>query len=57
MVEAGLCETCVNARRVENRRGSVFWLCELHTADPRFRKYPVLPVRACAGYRPEADEG
>ena len=40
----------MNGRRVENRRGSVFWLCELHTEDPRFRKYPALPVLECTGY-------
>lgn len=55
MVEPGLCGSCVNARVVENRRGSSFYLCELSKTDPRFRKYPVLPVVQCDGYRREAD--
>ncbi len=56
MVDPGLCGTCANARVVESGRGSRFWLCELSKVDPRFRKYPVLPVRVCDGYRPEGDE-
>jgi len=35
---------------VRSARGSGFWLCGLHDRDPRFAKYPPLPVRACAGY-------
>ena len=43
---------CRNARIVESRRGSRFWLCALSRVDPRFPKYPRLPVLACAGYTP-----
>jgi hypothetical protein len=49
---AGLCADCVNARRVESSRGSVFLLCELSRSDPRFAKYPRLPVLSCSGYTP-----
>jgi hypothetical protein len=28
----------------------VFYLCERSRTDPRYRKYPVLPVVACPGY-------
>lgn len=49
----GLCGGCVNARRVESRRGSVFLLCELSKKDPRFPKYPALPVVRCPGYERE----
>ena len=57
-MKPGLCGTCVNARTVENREGSRFYLCELHAEDPRFSKYPVLPVVACPGYeRGEQGEG
>jgi hypothetical protein len=31
-------------------KGSVFWLCGRAADDPRFRKYPPLPVARCAGY-------
>jgi hypothetical protein len=48
----GLCAACTNARTVESRRGSRFWLCALHSTDPRFPKYPGLPVLSCAGFRP-----
>lgn len=55
----GLCATCAHARVVTNRRGSRFYRCGLSDADSRFRKYPRLPVLACAGYRTSAghDEG
>jgi hypothetical protein len=33
-------------------RGSVFYLCELSKVDPRFPKYPRLPVIECGGYEP-----
>jgi len=48
---AGLCEKCQHARRIESDRGSVFYLCELSASDPRFAKYPALPVIQCPGYR------
>ena len=51
---AGLCATCLHARRIESARGSVFVLCQLSTTDPRFRKYPSLPVLSCSGYSPNA---
>jgi hypothetical protein len=48
--EAGLCATCRHARRVESARGSRFWLCARSADDPRFAKYPRLPVLQCPGY-------
>jgi hypothetical protein len=54
----GLCATCVHARTIHSDRGAIFWLCELSATDPRFPKYPRLPVLACAGYRSKpADSG
>jgi hypothetical protein len=35
---------------VESARGSTFWLCGLAAVDPRFSKYPRLPVLRCEGY-------
>lgn len=52
----GLCGTCRHSRRVENRKGSVFLLCRRAATDPRFRRYPPLPVLACAGYEEEASD-
>ena len=47
----GLCASCRHARRVETPR-STFWLCGLSATDPRFDKYPRLPVLECDGYEP-----
>jgi hypothetical protein len=52
MTRVGLCAMCVNARIIESRRGSRFWLCALSKVDPRFPKYPPLPVVRCSGYTP-----
>lgn len=49
--EAGLCASCVHARTIQNEKGSTFILCEMSKSDPRFPKYPRLPVLACPGYR------
>ena len=46
----GLCSTCTFARRIENRRGSIFYRCALSTEDTRFPKYPPLPVLTCPGF-------
>jgi hypothetical protein len=40
---------------VRSARGSEFVLCRLSFSDPRFPKYPPLPVLECAGYQPVAD--
>jgi hypothetical protein len=49
---AGLCETCRNVKIVETRKGSRFYLCTLSEIDPRFPKYPRIPVVRCLGYVP-----
>jgi len=46
----GLCADCRHARRQETARGSVFWRCGLAEQDPRFVRYPRLPVTACPGF-------
>jgi hypothetical protein len=51
-VIVGLCALCRNARVIENRRGSQFWLCELSRVDRHFPRYPRLPVLSCAGHAP-----
>jgi len=47
---AGLCDQCLHARCIESDRGSVFYLCELSVSDPRFPKYPRLPILTCDGF-------
>jgi len=49
---AGLCATCRHRKENRNDRGSVFLYCRKSEVDPRFPKYPPLPVRACDGYEP-----
>lgn len=49
----GLCERCQHARVVASAR-SAFLRCGLADSDPRFPRYPPLPVLRCAGFAPEA---
>jgi 3-isopropylmalate/(R)-2-methylmalate dehydratase large subunit len=44
---------------VTSARGSRFYLCRLSFVDPRFPRYPPIPVLQCAGYRsvPEGPQG
>lgn len=48
--EAGLCPTCVHARRVRSARGSDFLMCARSKDDRRYPKYPRLPVTNCPGF-------
>jgi len=41
----------VYARTVVTPR-STFWRCMLSDTDPRFDRYPRLPVLACPGFTP-----
>jgi hypothetical protein len=50
---AGLCESCRHARRIASAR-STFLRCGRADEDPRFAKYPRLPVVVCPGHDPEA---
>jgi hypothetical protein len=47
---SGLCATCCYARRIGNRRGSTFIRCGRSAAEPRYARYPPLPVLHCPGY-------
>ena len=49
----GLCGTCQHVKRVDSAKGSRFYLCRLSETDPRFRRYPPLPVLRCGGYSPD----
>ncbi len=46
----GLCDSCAHQRLVRTTRGSEFSMCERAHTDPRYRKYPPLPVVACGGW-------
>jgi hypothetical protein len=48
----GLCGHCKHARVIKSSKGSEFTLCERSKTDPRYRKYPALPVIRCAGHEP-----
>ena len=48
----GRCRDCVHHRVTGNRNGSRFHLCGRSNGDPRFPKYPPLPVVDCEGYQP-----
>lgn len=49
----GLCSVCAHVKKVENRRGSAFFLCRRAGEDPSFPRYPRLPVLACRGFEPQ----
>lgn len=48
----GLCTHCQHLRHVHSGRGSTFYLCRRAATDPRYPKYPRLPVLHCPGYEP-----
>ena len=48
---AGLCASCRHLVVLSSQR-SVFVRCGLAESDPRFPRYPTLPVVACAGWAP-----
>jgi len=49
----GLCATCRHVRLIRSDRGTTFYFCQLSATDPRFPKYPRLPVLSCSGYEEE----
>ncbi|MCB0208531.1 MAG: hypothetical protein KDJ52_04360 [Anaerolineae bacterium] len=53
----GLCVTCQHIKIIKSSRGSTFIMCNLAKTDPRFRKYPPLPVIACPGYEAQPPTG
>jgi hypothetical protein len=46
----GLCFSCQHMRLVRTDRGSTFYQCQRSATDPRYPKYPRLPVLRCPGY-------
>jgi hypothetical protein len=52
LAQVGLCSHCLHMREIHSDRGSTFYMCQLSATDPRFPKYPRLPVLQCLGYQP-----
>lgn len=52
----GLCDRCVHKREIRSDRGSIFHQCSKAFVDPRFPKYPRLPVLRCEGFEPLSGE-
>jgi hypothetical protein len=51
---SGLCADCIHARSITSDRGSQFVMCQLSLSDPKFPKYPRLPVLTCDGHNTQA---
>jgi hypothetical protein len=54
-VRAGLCARCAHVQIVAGR-ASEFYLCRLSFSDPRFPRYPSIPVLQCSGFQPSAPD-
>src|SRR5215813_3181230 len=50
----GLCASCLQAKVIRSSKRATFYLCLKSVEDPRFARYPALPVRDCAGYQEDA---
>ena len=50
----GLCAACAHAKVIKSAKGSTFMLCGRAKEDPRFSKYPPLPVMMCRGFEENA---
>ncbi len=48
--DPGLCAQCAFVHRNETRKGTVYWRCTRALTDPRYPKYPRLPVLSCPGF-------
>ena len=54
--DVGLCSCCRWAHVTTTARGNRFWRCTRAETDPRFVRYPRLPVLQCPGYEETVDE-
>jgi hypothetical protein len=48
--KSSLCFSCHYGNHIISGKGSSFLQCQKHFENPRYPKYPVLPVFACSGY-------
>ena len=51
-----LCLSCRNVRKIQNKRGSLFLMCQKHATDKRFPKYPPQPVYRCPAYEAQVEQ-
>jgi hypothetical protein len=51
--DVGLCSLCRFATTQLSSRESTFWRCRRADVDPKFQRYPPLPVAECAGFELE----
>jgi hypothetical protein len=51
----GLCADCIHHTEQVSSKGSVFIRCLLSETDPRYTKYPRLPVIECIGFELKAE--
>jgi hypothetical protein len=55
-LRAGLCARCSFMKKITSAKGSVFYQCGRSATDPRFPKYPRLPVLRCRGFEEKSRE-
>jgi hypothetical protein len=56
-MDPGLCKTCRHSLCIRHPRGGLdYWRCLLADTDPRFAKYPGLPVLQCDGYERDPEK-
>jgi hypothetical protein len=48
----GLCGGCAHGQMLDSKTGSRFLFCLRARQDPRYAKYPPVPVFACPGFEP-----
>jgi hypothetical protein len=49
----GLCAACAHAHVIRHPRGGPdYWRCTRADTDPRYAKYPRLPILRCPGFQP-----
>ena len=46
-----LCFSCDHGNYIVSGKDSSFLQCRKHFTDPRYPKYPLLPVFTCGGYK------
>lgn len=49
---AGLCAECGHVLVRPTHKGTIYLRCGLAATDPRFPRYPRLPVLQCDGFTP-----
>ena len=56
-VAAGGCVSCVYARLIRAKANDVYYFCERSVNDPRYARYPRLPMLTCEGHTDRAESG